>query len=139
MNRWPRWSLCLVLLTGCTSLPPPAPPEPEVPSGAPWGLAWIPPSGEVAIRAGAIEHVLYPQASAEKRASAPLDPKPDGESASQRARLSHLRSRVTPRARADRACEEERDAVPAWFHTQRLKNRALTVKPGDACGVPPKK
>lgn len=139
MIRLPRWSLCWVLLTGCTSLPPPAPPEPEVPSGAPWGLAWIPPSGEVAIRAGAIEHVLYPQASAEMRASASLDPKPVRESASQRATLSHMRSRVTPRARADRACEEERDAVPARFLTQRVEDRALTVKPGDACVAPPKK
>lgn len=138
MNRLPRWSLCCVLLTGCTSLPLPAPPEPEVPLGASWGLAWIPPSGEVAIRAGAIEHVLYPQASTEKRASASLDPKPDRESASQRATLSHVRSRVTLRARADRACEE-RDAVSAWFLTQRVEDRALTVKPGDACVAPPKK
>lgn len=139
MNRLPRWSPFLVMLTGCASLPPAAPPEPEAPSGAPWGLAWIPPSGEVAIRAGAIEHVLYPQASAEKPARTTLGLKPDGESASQRALLSHYRSRVTSRARADRACEEERDAVHAWLHTQRVEDRALTVKAEDACGVHPKK
>lgn len=69
MIRLPQWSICAVLLTGCASLPGPPAPEPDVPSDAPWGLAWISPSGEVAIKAGAVEHVLYPEATKQKPAS----------------------------------------------------------------------
>jgi hypothetical protein len=138
--NFPRWSLWMVLLTGCASLTPPAPPEPELPSGAPWGLAWIPPSGEVAIRAGAIEHVLYPEATAHKLVRTPLSPESDADSAAPRAVLSLPPPRASPasQARSDGACDVKRDAVPAWFISQRVE-RVLSGAGGNVCVERPKK
>lgn len=55
----------LMVLCACASIPETAVEDPSIVlAGAPTGLAWIPPSGEVAIRGGSIEHVLYPRAEA---------------------------------------------------------------------------
>lgn len=145
MNGLSRWSIVAMLLTGCASVPPPTP-LPEVPAGAPWGLAWIPPSGEVAIRAGAIEHVLYPGASTRKPArTAAAIPSTDAPSSRPRAAGSQpaplpvpstWRVPTEPAMRAQ--CELEQDVVPAWFFSRtasRVPERVAVAK--DGCPVPP--
>lgn len=69
MPRMLQASLLIALLAGCASVPPPT--ERSVMLDAPWGLAWIPSRGEVAINEGAIEHVLYPNANAAAQVKAP--------------------------------------------------------------------
>lgn len=63
---------CLMVLCACASIPEAPVEDPSnVLAGAPTGLAWIPPSGEVAIRGGSIEHVLYPKADASRSGQKP--------------------------------------------------------------------
>lgn len=57
-------SVCTAALTACSSTNTTNfPPLPHL-AGAPTGLAWIGPSGDVAIRAGSVEHVIFPLAAA---------------------------------------------------------------------------
>lgn len=145
MNGLSRWSIVAMLLTACASVPPPMP-EPEVPAGTPWGLAWISPNGEVAIRAGAVEHVLYPEASTRKPArAAAARPSTDARSSQPRAAgslaephpaPSTLRVFTEPAMRTQ--CELEQDVVPAWFFSRtaaRLSERVADTK--DGCPVRP--
>lgn len=145
MNGLSRWSIVAILLTGCASVPPPTL-EPDVPAGAPWGLAWIPPNGEVAIRAGAVEHVLYPEASTRKPArTAAARPSTDARSSQPRAAgslaephpaPSTLRVLTEPAMRTQ--CELEQDVVPAWFFSRtasRLPEHVAVAK--DGCPVRP--
>lgn len=54
--------VCTAALTACSATPTTNfPPLPQL-AGAPTGLAWIEPSGDVAIRAGSVEHVIFPLA-----------------------------------------------------------------------------
>lgn len=62
MIRFCLPACCVMLLCACASTPEPTAEDPSnILAGAPTGLAWIPPSGEVAIRGGSVEHVLYPE------------------------------------------------------------------------------
>lgn len=145
MNGLSRWSIVALLLTGCTSIPTPVP-EPDVPAGAPWGLAWIPPSGEVAIRAGAVEHVLYPEAATRKPArTAAARPSTDARSSQPRAPASLAEPHPAPsivRVLSETAmreeCELEQDVVAEWFFSRTaapLPERVAVTK--DGCAVRP--
>lgn len=142
MIRLLQRSICAVLLTGCASLPEPPAVEPAVPSGAPWGLAWIPPSGEVAIKAGAVEHVLYPDATPQKPALIPVVPRTSADpvlrglaAPSPVTRHREPVTRVKPPASL-RQCEVEKELVPAWFLSESMPSVSeLAALPAEACAV----
>lgn len=143
MIRLPM-SICAVLLTGCASLPEPPPAlEPDVPSGAPWGLAWIPPSGEVAINAGAVEHVLYPGATTQKPALMPVIPRTSVDPAFRGSvATSHparLRAQPAASGKSDvslRQYDLEKEPVPAWFFFESVPPvNGLAALPGETCAV----
>lgn len=75
MIRFCLPAYCLMLVCACASIPETAVEDASnVLAGAPTGLAWIPPSGEVAIRGGSVEHVLYPKADPSPSRQTPADP-----------------------------------------------------------------
>lgn len=64
MNRNMVW-FAVLALAGCAAEPEHSEAHiTDTSGGAPWGLAWIPSGGDVAITPGAIQHVLYPAAHA---------------------------------------------------------------------------
>lgn len=142
MIRLPQWSICAVFLAGCASLPPPLV-EPDVQTGVPWGLAWIPPSGEVAIKAGAVEHVLYPDATAEKPARTPILPRTSADPHVQGSVPSSLPTRRRPQPitrgkfhASPRDCDLQEAPVPARFFFESVPPVSdLAARAGEACAV----